>query len=476
MPSDVAPWLKAALTGAAKRLTESAEVRLHLALVHIRAQHYDRAIAELQEALQIAAKRPVPEPLRLALFLHLAAAQSLRARDEPAEALATLEEALKLDGAHAGTWLALALVLMAARSWEAAAVALSVPVLRGSSEALNNLGVVCMAQGQLAEAARHFHAALQADRAHAEAANNYAVTLLHLGEADAAAQVLERVCEQEEGAHVWANLACAWRATGAVERARDACHQALKACLWSEAVRFGVARQFLRDGYLKEAHQTLAALARVRPAPHYATATAMVLFARQQPALHGAADAPPDELQRALAAAADAARPSDARGAASQLSLQALLTGDYSRAVRLLAAHPALHAPHATTGAVWCNLAAALQLDEQPALAALAYERALPLVRPAHAAVVHNNLGVLRRQLRRLDDAEASLRQAAALAPRWAAPLVNLGLVHAAHGPARYAAAHEAWQEALRVEPSCAAALHNSARLSALIARSGASS
>src|SRR4030095_2810419 len=96
------------------------------------------------------------------------------------------------------------------------------------------------------------------------------------------------------------------------------------------------------------------------------------------------------------------------------------------------------------------NLACCLRRDGYNEQALAMHERAVTLGLP-HAEEAWTNIGVLRAELNRDDEARAALETALALNPRWPAALYNLALWFEEHGDAATAIA--TFERPLAIDP-----------------------
>ena len=195
-----------------------------------------------------------------------------------------------------------------------------------------------------------------------------------------------------------------------------------------------------------EAGELLAGLATDAAQPAIARATAVSLLpgfvsVRSLPAVESALR-DPNPLVRATALRAVESVPPEARARFAVTSLR-----DPVRAVRVAAAR-------AMVTAYRQSLTSAQQADFERALAELLASEMVNAERPE----AHLNLAAIQAGLGRPTDAEASLRTALRLDPRFVPALVNLADLYRSQG--RNAEGGRLLEEALRVAPDSAEALH----------------
>eukprot|EP00180_Rhodochaete_pulchella_P003281 Plantae.Rhodophyta-Rhodochaete_pulchella.ctg54620.p1 GENE.Plantae.Rhodophyta-Rhodochaete_pulchella.ctg54620~~Plantae.Rhodophyta-Rhodochaete_pulchella.ctg54620.p1 ORF type:complete len:233 (-),score=33.68 Plantae.Rhodophyta-Rhodochaete_pulchella.ctg54620:22-720(-) len=183
--------LRSALLGACKRMPHNSEAHFHLGLMHLRTGRGEDALRAFQHALHLCKERlkqfgDNPPPgfvARIArLQSHTAQAAHVAAmsfaREDRARGLARIQEdfveALNLDSSQPDIWNAMTLLHLNEGDFETAVSALEAILNSFPTyfDALNNVGLAELAQGNPDKAIKHFQTVILHDRDHAEALTN----------------------------------------------------------------------------------------------------------------------------------------------------------------------------------------------------------------------------------------------------------------------------------------------------------------
>ncbi|KAJ7525305.1 hypothetical protein O6H91_17G044900 [Diphasiastrum complanatum] len=369
-------------------------------------------------------------------------------------------------------------------------------------EALANLGVAYLHNGDLQHSSRCLQAVLEKDASHPGALINYGVLLLRqyassltgpgagagvgayalqFAAAAAAQQCLGAALREDPKAgYIWANLAAAYEALGDLCSTRRCLEQAAKLEPARLSTRYTVAAHRARDAERSDdpaeqlewaANEMASVLREGDPAtvpPRLAWAGLALVNRAQRQIAAGFVEEGVDlkEVEERAAHTLQQAIEEDPDDTVAwhQLGLHSLCTLQFEAAMKFL---KIAIAKRQTFAHAWSNLGISLQLSDNGSLAEDVYKQALILTAPEQAHAIFSNLGNLYRQQRRFIDARAAFARALELCPDYAPALNNLGLLLIAEG--QWDEAISTFDHALVADPYLDAAKSNKMKAVALV-------